>query len=181
MEAAAKTTRILRYLPVVPQFSSFQNLDKISMMFTTTIKFTLLLLSYLFHDSFGWGARYEMGGVRKYGFKSFMVSNENHRHHEVVHEDSLTVEALIHYEDFVGSDQLDARHVLDLVRARADELAAETFAAFPKEPCVGEECDAECLVPEEWTSKTGDIDASQVMDFLGIRRAQPLRLPTDWE
>lgn len=108
-----------------------------------------------------------------------MVSNENSRH-RTEQEEALIVETSIHYDDFVNAEADDVRHVLEVFRERADELASEAFAGL-KEPCVGEDCDAECLVPEEWASLSRGIDSDHVMDFLGIKRAEPLRRVADWE
>ena len=39
----------------------------------------------------------------------------------------------------------------------------------------------ECQIPEELKIIPGEMDPSDVMDFLGIRRAEPLRRVRDWE
>eukprot|EP00429_Kryptoperidinium_foliaceum_P127862 CAMPEP_0176262088 /NCGR_PEP_ID=MMETSP0121_2-20121125/40432_1 /TAXON_ID=160619 /ORGANISM="Kryptoperidinium foliaceum, Strain CCMP 1326" /LENGTH=107 /DNA_ID=CAMNT_0017602047 /DNA_START=147 /DNA_END=470 /DNA_ORIENTATION=+ len=107
-----------------------------------------------------------------------MVANENHDHSE----EPMTIATSILIQDFIHVDTANPHELLDLVRDRADELAWETFAGHTKEPaCSGEDCEQECLIPEEWTLSAGDMDSTQVMNFLGIRRAQPVRRSADWE
>ena len=58
------------------------------------------------------------------------------------------------------------------VRERAEELASETFSQDSSFDACGEDCE-ECEIPAEWKNSFGsDVN---VMEFLGIKRAQPLR------
>ena len=128
---------------------------------------------------FGWGTRYENG--RRLSSRPAMVANENH-HMEHDGDDHMTLETPVEVEHYVHTEHNDSYRLLDLVKERAEELASEAFAGFSKEkPCVGEDCDIECLIPEDWSPKPGDMDSKEVMSFLGIRRVEPLRRPTDWE
>lgn len=59
------------------------------------------------------------------------------------------------------------------------ELAAEPCLG----DCCGDECD-QCDIPEEYkevTSTKGETPKVDVMAFLGIRRAEPLRVSRDWD
>mmetsp|Transcript_16615 Transcript_16615/g.36029 ORF Transcript_16615/g.36029 Transcript_16615/m.36029 type:complete len:208 (+) Transcript_16615:59-682(+) len=50
--------------------------------------------------------------------------------------------------------------------------------------CCGDECDEQCDIPEHYKvfSSTNDkIPKVDVMSFLGIRRAEPLRVQRDWD
>lgn len=49
--------------------------------------------------------------------------------------------------------------------------------------CVGEDCEDECLIPEEFKTLPGEATVD-VMAFLGIRRAEPIRVnrqAQEWE
>lgn len=52
----------------------------------------------------------------------------------------------------------------------------ETFSLDEDDECYGDDCDEDCLIPEEF-SKT-DFD---VMAYLGVRRAEPLRISNERE
>jgi hypothetical protein len=69
------------------------------------------------------------------------------------------------------------------VREKADNLAidffSETFDVYPEEPC-GDDCE-ECEIPEAWKTQSGPAEQIDVMQFLGIRRAEPLLKAADWE
>ena len=67
---------------------------------------------------------------------------------------------------------------LDLFRERADKLATETFEMDSSLEACGKDCE-ECQIPEEWKSPFGPADGIDVMEFLGIKRAKPLRAKRD--
>jgi hypothetical protein len=99
-------------------------------------------------------------------------------------EDSLVIEAYRsklqnRYDPYHGG-HLDE---MAFVREKADNLAtdffAETFDVYPEEPC-GDDCE-ECAIPEDWKTLSGSADQIDVMQFLGIRRAEPLLKAADWE
>jgi hypothetical protein len=140
-----------------------------------------VLLCFSVSACVGWGTRFEIGkNGRRFASRRAMVANENHDHFE--QEDPMTIETSIHIQDYIDLDTSNPHALLDLVRERADELARETFAGYTQEPvCSGEDCDMECLIPEEWSLTPGDMDSVQVMNFLGIRRAEPLRRSADWD
>ncbi len=125
-----------------------------------------------------WGPLLESGSGRRFAIKSVMAGSENN-HPE--HEDSLTIETSIRVQDIIDNSRNQVSGLLDAVSQRADLLATETFADFGKEQCTDDECDWECLIPEEWASISGEVDIAEVMNFLGLQRAQPLRGPVDWE
>lgn len=65
--------------------------------------------------------------------------------------------------------------ILNSFASKADILTEELFADIDMyDPCVGEECELECAIPEAWSRLPGSMDASEVLDFLKIRRAEPL-------
>ena len=93
-----------------------------------------------------------------------------------------TMETTFHLEtllDDIASASENSFFVFDSLRDRAEGLASETLAGDII--CTGEECDMECDIPKEWSEIKGDIDVKNVMEFLGIRRAQPLRRAADWQ
>jgi hypothetical protein len=96
------------------------------------------------------------------------------------HEESFVIETYrSKLHNIFGTHHEESHDTFAFVRERADELASEAFAegfgADFTEPC-GEDCE-ECLIPEHWKT-TSDVD---VLDFLGIRRAEPLRRNADWD
>jgi hypothetical protein len=137
----------------------------------------------------GWGTRFEVANNsgRKFASRRAMVANENnHDQFENSSEDPMTsiIETSIHIHDYIHLDNNNPHDLLDLVKDRAEELARETFAGYTPslEPaCSGEDCDTECLIPEEWSLTAGDMDSTEVMSFLGIQRARPLHRPADWD
>ena len=62
---------------------------------------------------------------------------------------------------------------------------SDAYAEDVESPCEGEYCDidGECAIPESFKIVPG-ADSFDVMNFLGIRRAEPLRVnkaPGDWQ
>lgn len=84
-----------------------------------------------------------------------------------------------------NNDPASGMSAMEFVKGRADELAAEAFATdgglFGENlfDTCGDECDEECPIPDEW--KIVDEEKFDVMNFLGIKRAEPLRKVSDWE
>jgi hypothetical protein len=93
-----------------------------------------------------------------------------------------TMETTFHLEtllDDIASSSENSFFAFDSLRDRAEDLASETFAGDVI--CTGEECDLECDIPKEWSEIKGEVELNNVMEFLGIRRAQPLRRAVDWQ
>mmetsp|Transcript_17116 Transcript_17116/g.32703 ORF Transcript_17116/g.32703 Transcript_17116/m.32703 type:complete len:211 (+) Transcript_17116:125-757(+) len=65
-----------------------------------------------------------------------------------------------------------------------ERLILEGWMDWTEGPCLDEccgfDCDEQCEIPEEYklTSEAPKVD---VMSFLGIRRAEPLRVGRDWD
>lgn len=110
--------------------------------------------------------------------------NHSRRGSEVGEEiSSKRMEETIHLETFLehissGSDE--SYFMFDSLRDRSDELAVETFFGDDIN-CTGLECDMDCDIPKEWSQIKGEVEVYNVMEFLGIRRAEPLRRPADWQ
>jgi hypothetical protein len=94
-----------------------------------------------------------------------------------------------HHEDIFSSPEFlvsDASGLLDEL-VGYQEMSLESSSPPPYHPCSGEECDSEehdCAIPEEYKTLS-DEAVSDVLAFLGIRRAEPLRVyrqaARDWE
>ena len=70
---------------------------------------------------------------------------------------------------------------LSFLTDRADELAIEAFTSYELEAdTCGEDCE-DCAIPDDWKYSVELQDQVDVMQFLGIRRAEPLRKPQDFE
>ena len=143
---------------------------------TITTKLCLLVICLENVSVWGWGTRFEPVN-RGFARSMELLAHENHNRLE----ESVTIETYrMQLQDMFDRAHEDTRDVLELVRERADELATETFAEFDlRDACEGEECEMECAIPEDWVASPGAMDASEVMSFLGIRRAEPLRKRTD--
>ena len=92
------------------------------------------------------------------------------------------METTFHLEtllDDIASSSENSFFAFDSLRDRAEDLASETFAGDII--CTGEECDMECDIPKEWSEIKGEVELNNVMEFLGIRRAPPLRRAVDWQ
>jgi hypothetical protein len=59
------------------------------------------------------------------------------------------------------------------MKQRAEELAIETFAESRDFDLCGKDCE-DCDIPEDWKTPFSTTDKIDVMDFLGIKRAEPL-------
>jgi len=93
-----------------------------------------------------------------------------------------TMETTFHLEtllDDIASSSENSFFAFDSLRDRAEDLASDTFPGDVI--CTGEECDLECDIPKEWSEIKGEVELKNVMEFLGIRRAQPLRRAVDWQ
>ncbi|KAL7514173.1 hypothetical protein ACHAXN_013275 [Cyclotella atomus] len=65
------------------------------------------------------------------------------------------------------------------------KIQSEDWSELAEGPCLsdccGEECDEQCEIPEyykRFANKDAKVD---VMAFLGIKRAEPLRVQRDWD
>ena len=66
------------------------------------------------------------------------------------------------------------------LQEKADWLAIETFAENLPVVDSGDECGVECeecAIPEEWKRLPTMMESVDVMDFLGISRVTPLKVP----
>ena len=61
-----------------------------------------------------------------------------------------------------------------------EEEEPVSISSWLEPTCVGDDCE-ECLIPDDFKAQPGSIEPVDVMDFLGIRRAEPLRKYRDWE
>ena len=81
-----------------------------------------------------------------------------------------------YHDDFHLDDQDSLAYVEDSDFDEDNILLTSSFYV------IGEEEEEEdCQIPEELKLSPGEIDPSDVMNFLGIRRAEPLRKVSDWE
>jgi hypothetical protein len=129
--------------------------------------------------TWAWGPRLE---PKKGGFYAFVLKAKDDRHEG---EESATIEA---YRTKLMTFHGSAYGIspLDFVKDMADELASEAFAEGFGDSVLdglgcgkdGEDCD-ECGIPDDW--KIVDEERVDVMEFLGIKRAEPLRKIGDWE
>lgn len=103
-------------------------------------------------------------------FQFAEANSENY--HQVPEQISTTgSESSILFNDLLFHPYIQVQDIFDTVSERADELAAETFAPFGKlDPCIDMDCEQECMIPEEWVPTSGEMDVSEVLRFLGIRR-----------
>jgi hypothetical protein len=99
---------------------------------------------------------------------------------DVSHHEDIAISQDYFVPDASLLDELLAYHDVAF-----EEEAAASLSSFA--PCVGDECESEehdCVIPEEYKTLS-DEAANEVLNFLGIRRAEPLRPDRrgarDWE
>lgn len=142
--------------------SSFFSNDHHTM---TTRPLRICLLALLLPASSAWGpdsakAVFSRGHPLK--------AKDNHHH-----EEAVVIEAYRSKLENVF-DPASAFHQGEkfaFLREKADAMASETFEGF--------DTDFGCAIPDEW-KKTSKGEAVDVMNFLGIRRAVPLKV-SKWE
>lgn len=146
----------------------------------------LLVLVALAGSTSAFGPRFKKGRKIAAAMPSIKaVSNENSRdaaEPTTKKEEKQESGALFHLESLfedVTTTGEDSYSMFDLLRGRAEELATETFD--DEILCTGDECDLDCDIPKEWSAIKGEVEVENVMDFLGIRRAEPLRRAADWQ
>lgn len=151
----------------------------------------------------GFGARLELplsfhqGGCSNRGGSSLWgVENEDRRETRVADtpDEAVSFSQLLDAIDFPPSanENLNAfslahkgnrnkrDDMFSHLQDRADILALESFEVSLSRPETlddcGEDCQ-ECLIPEEWKDFPMTVKPTDVMDFLGISRVQPLKAP----
>jgi hypothetical protein len=130
------------------------------------------------------GPRFEKGR-RVAGARPRVATNEkphDQDHSETSEPSVKAMEGNFHLEnlfDGLVTTTDDSFLMFDSLRDLAEELAGETFAGDIF--CTGDECDLDCDIPKEWTKTKGEVEVENVMEFLGIRRAKPLRRAADWQ
>jgi hypothetical protein len=115
-------------------------------------------------SSWAWGPRFE---PMKAAFSRGNPLEARDDHHD--HEEAVVIEAYrSKLENIYDTSYGHALDSFAFLREKADALASETFAeSF--------DADFECEIPTDWKTSQGDIEEVDVMKFLGIQRAEPLR------
>ena len=139
-------------------------------MYSISLRLSLLLVCFI-GITVGWVPHFE----NKWGRRSIVLqlAESNSESRQLVPEQIWTTssESAILIEDLLFHPYFQVQGILDTVSDRADALAAATvFPLGKQEQCIGSDCDQECLIPEEWTPTSGEMDVSEVLRFLGIRR-----------
>ena len=92
--------------------------------------------------------------------KSLKAKDDN----DQITEDSLSIDV---YRTKLELS-FDQQPTFDFIQDKADDLVSETFSE-------NFDTDFDCAIPEEWKAQLSDKNQVDVMEFLGIQRAEPLR------
>lgn len=142
----------------------------------------LLLLSCLVVSTAAWGAIFEpvkggFGGILTALKARERDDDEEYQFYRASLENTYLLE---YYEE--DPAELVRKSLFEASQSLfQDELYAESLELLETE-CTGDDCD-ECLIPDEFKTLPGE-ETIDVMTFLGIRRAEPLRVErksSDWQ
>lgn len=84
-----------------------------------------------------------------------------------------------------GIDSFTQQQEPFLEKPERVKIEAEDWSQLAEGPCLGDccgdDCDEQCEIPEDY-KRFADKDIKvDVMAFLGIKRAEPLRVQRDWD
>ena len=133
---------------------------------TAFLRSCLLLVIASRFTTQAWGPpleRLKTGSARESPLK--VKGDDNH-----ITEDSVFIDAYRSKLEF----SFDTHPTFDFLRNTADELASETFSE-------NFDTDFDCAIPEEWKAQLNDSNQVDVMEFLGIQRAEPLLRVSHWD
>jgi hypothetical protein len=164
--------------------------EKRTTMTTTSEIFISLCLLALLVQACAWGPRFDaiQGGHRLLGNTILQSKRQDHDSDETVLIEAYRFKLQSAFiSHFNGSDDIhnSLRKQQNYVNSEDnlfdDALFINLDGSEWFEQCgTNGDCDV-CEIPDELKMVPGAVDPVDVMEFLGIRRVQPLRKTRDWE